>query len=419
MIVPGNVVAVSNGKQVNPPGKYPFVINADSCTAVLVSPNIAIGVAHCCYNKLLVGGHNISALEVGREEFEVAETIHATGDRIPYVFRYGENFYDIVILRLNGFSNHLPVEINDFDPPVYENEIPPESQVLDLLVTGWGSDRRGEYMSETLKETSVDLIPIVKCKQIYNSRVETWYGGGRRDLLCASKSIDGQVSGPCTGDDGAPLVNMKNGKLVGIVTLSFVRSCANEEFPSVFTNTFYYKDWIETNIDKFACPWFDTIKYPTSAPTFTKLPSFNPTINPSMIASVDPTVVLTLNPTSFPSLIPTKNPTKKIKNSKKKAENKQAIDASAHDESNNCYWVPEMVQENVNVVRKDLSTEQYEEIETIIRRKVFTLSCDTNESTKHDIVTMAPTGKELVMFSSDPRNKKSKTKKANKKVNKS
>ena len=79
----------------NFPGKYPFVINAESCTAVLVSPNFAIGVAHFCYNKLLVGAHNISKAEVTREEFEVVEKVFATGKRIPRKFVYGENNYDI------------------------------------------------------------------------------------------------------------------------------------------------------------------------------------------------------------------------------------------------------------------------------------------------------------------------------------
>ena len=110
--VPG-VVSITNGKQVDPPVKYPFVVNAYLWTVVLVSPNVAIGVAHCCYNRLLVGGHNVSVAEVGREEFEVVETVFATGKRIPYKFRYGYNYYDIVILRLNGFSSYLPININD------------------------------------------------------------------------------------------------------------------------------------------------------------------------------------------------------------------------------------------------------------------------------------------------------------------
>ena len=48
MNIPCKVLAIANGKVVDFPGKYPHVVNADLCTAVLVSPNLAIGVAHCC-----------------------------------------------------------------------------------------------------------------------------------------------------------------------------------------------------------------------------------------------------------------------------------------------------------------------------------------------------------------------------------
>merc|ERR1712204_60555 len=118
----------------------------------------------------------------------------------------------------------------------------------ELLVTGWGSDKRG-LESDTLKQASLNFIPIVECKRIYNKVVETWYGGGRYDLVCASKNVDGQISGPCAGDFGAPFINLKNGKLVGIATLPFVSVCGDEQFPGVFTSVYYYKNWIEEHIE--------------------------------------------------------------------------------------------------------------------------------------------------------------------------
>merc|ERR1712129_114351 len=255
------VFGITNGIDVYPPGKFPFVINADLCSAVLVSPNVAIGVASCCYNKVLIGAHNVSKAEVGQEEFEVAETISATGENKPYRFIHDENSYDIVILRLNGISQHSPIDINDFAPLVYDGTS--ESEDLELVLAGWGSSRRGDPSSETLKEVSLDLIPVVPCKQIYSKRKETWYGGGRRDLVCAARTVNGETSGPCSGDSGAPLINMKNGKLVGIVTTRFVfPGCDDEDYPGVFTSVHFYRDWIDSHIKKFSCPWFETLKYP-------------------------------------------------------------------------------------------------------------------------------------------------------------
>merc|ERR1712060_508122 len=234
------------GKEVNPPGKFPFVINAGLCSAVLVSPNVAIGVAHCCYNKLVVGAHNVSAAEVGREEFEVVETIFATGKTIPYRFVYEQNYYDIVILRLNGFSEFSPIDINDVALPVTNVNDELGSVDMKLLLTGWGSEKRGEVKSDTLKEASLKLIPVIQCRKMYNKRQEGIWEGSRRDLVCASKTVNSKTSGSCTGDDGAPLINTKTGKLVGITTTRFIGvACDNEDYPSVFTNANYYKDWIE------------------------------------------------------------------------------------------------------------------------------------------------------------------------------
>merc|ERR1712129_383356 len=184
-----------------------------------------------------------------------------------------------------------------------------ESEDLDLVLAGWGSSRRGDPTSEIMKEVSLDLIPIVPCKQMYNKRMETWYGGGRRDLVCASKTVDGETSGPCSGDNGAPLINMKNGEPVGIVTTRFVStSCDDEDYPGLFTSVHFYRDWIDSHIKKFSCPGFDTMKYPTSAPSFTMKPSPNPSIVPSMSPTAPPLMNLsnipTVNPTMNPSSVP-------------------------------------------------------------------------------------------------------------------
>merc|ERR1719401_582593 len=54
------VKAVVNGTVVDPPGKYPFIVNGGTCSAVLVSPNAVVGVGDCCYKKLKIGAHNLT-----------------------------------------------------------------------------------------------------------------------------------------------------------------------------------------------------------------------------------------------------------------------------------------------------------------------------------------------------------------------
>merc|ERR1712129_462254 len=136
--------------------------------------------------------------------------------------------------------------------------------------------------------------------------------------------VDGETSGPCSGDNGAPLINMKNGKLVGIVTTRFVStSCDDEDYPGLFTSVHFYRDWIDSHIKKFSCPWFDTIKYPTSAPSFTTKPSPNPSIVPSMNPTTsDPTLSSSSSPTSALSVFPTFPPTKYVRKSQTKKKTK-------------------------------------------------------------------------------------------------
>merc|ERR1712129_258491 len=114
---------------------------------------------------------------------------------------------------------------------------------------------------------------------------------------CASRTINGTTSGSCSGDSGAPLIDMSNGKLSGIVTLKFVSVCDNEDYPDVYTSLNYYKNWIESYIDKFSCPFFDTMKYPTSSPTF----SIQPSHSPSSLLTDPPSVSIQPSRSSSPS----------------------------------------------------------------------------------------------------------------------
>merc|ERR1712129_225810 len=134
---------------------------------------------------------------------------------------------------------------------------------------------------------------------------DSWTGGGRRDIYCASKPINYiEAVGPCGGDNGAALVDPADGSLIGMVTTQFVPNCGQYQFPAVFTNLNFHYDWIVEGVSNWSCSWFDSMKYPTSAPSFTMKPSPNPSIVPSM----SPTAPPSMNPTNIPTVNPTTNP---------------------------------------------------------------------------------------------------------------
>lgn len=58
------------------------------------------------------------------------------------------------------------------------------------------------------------------------------------DLLCDLKNLKGQISGICTRENSTLLINVKNSKVVGIIILSFVLACRNENYLEVFNSIF-------------------------------------------------------------------------------------------------------------------------------------------------------------------------------------
>merc|ERR1712129_505783 len=132
---------------------------------------------------------------------------------------------------------------------------------------------------------------------------DSWTGGGGRDIYCASKPINYiEAVGPCGGDNGAALVDPADGSLIGMVTTQFVKNCGQNQFPAVFTNLNFHYDWILEGVSNWKCPWFGTLTYPSSAPSFTTKPS----PNPSKIPSQPPTS--TMIPSEAPSKIPSQPP---------------------------------------------------------------------------------------------------------------
>lgn len=64
------------------------------------------------------------------------------------------------------------------------------------------------------------------------------------DMRCAGKV--GQSQGSCKGDSGGPLACERDGRwyLAGITSWSN-NGCMDQGDPGVFSDTFYFRDWIE------------------------------------------------------------------------------------------------------------------------------------------------------------------------------
>jgi hypothetical protein len=389
----GNVDAIKHGSEVNPPKKYPFMIHGGTCMAVLLSPNAAIGSAQCCYTKLSLNAHNTSKVDDNVETFEVTESLFHPQ------YRIGSNMNDMVLLRLNGFTNNRPIMLKEkynFLEEFEDNYL--------LLLVGWGATRYNADMSDVLMEGIIKYQSRIPCRVEYeNNFAGLWTGGGRRDLICARNKVDEKTVRPCVGDFGGPIIDPDDGSLVGLVTNKFVSTCATDKFPDVFTNLNFHYEWIKDSVSKWKCPFHGTINYPTAAPTFTMIPSesltFSPSILPSVVQTIEPTEEPTTkfseNPTKThsPSISPTKMITKapmkknkkgqikpptKLTIKKNKKRNAQRIKSSrskTKQTNSNCYWKETLVGEAIDNTKTDITDNKFVRIKTIVEKYVNIWTC--------------------------------------------
>lgn len=103
-------------------------------------------------------------------------------------------------------------------------------------IAGWGitDASNTSSFSETLQIANVHLVDISVCKSAYGeSRITPV-------MLCAAST----AADACLGDAGGALVY--KGTALGLI--SWGNGCGNSDFPGVYTNLIYFKEWIQSEV---------------------------------------------------------------------------------------------------------------------------------------------------------------------------
>lgn len=137
---------------------------------------------------------------------------------------------DLALIQLNA-----PVQYTMFVQPICLPKKSPPKGII-CYVTGWG-ETMGTSYSDVLKQVGVPIIPYRTCKKMYKNIFNI-----ERKMICAGYKQGGHDS--CKGDSGGPLVMKKKEiwYLVGIVSSG--KSCAEGNYPGLYTKTTSYKKWI-------------------------------------------------------------------------------------------------------------------------------------------------------------------------------
>ena len=106
-------------------------------------------------------------------------------------------------------------------------------------VTGWGQAGPSSSTSNILQETSVPLMDHTVCKNHNKDILPV-----TSQMRCAGTL--GQSQGTCKGDSGGPLVCGRDGRwyIMGVTSWSN-GGCMNNGDPGVFSDTLYFKNWVE------------------------------------------------------------------------------------------------------------------------------------------------------------------------------
>jgi len=230
---PGSL-AISGGSEVKPKYSLPWmaaIFDGDNfiCGGSLISDTWVLTSAACA-NYLLadltVQLHrhqlDLNAVSDGAVIYNVAQVY----PHPLYHPKYSD--YDIALFKLQTPATGVPVLPLDFN-----NLLQPS---LTMTAFGWGIPSDTELPTLLLAGVDLPVVDNASCHQVYPRSTSR--------MFCAGGLADG--SGACDYDNGGPIVlDAATNNPVQIGIISTGKKCGAPEYPSLFTQVYSVKDWIQ------------------------------------------------------------------------------------------------------------------------------------------------------------------------------
>ena len=208
------------------------------CGGTLINANYVLTAAHCLHSKtyryiqVVAGDHDWTSDSESRIfRSDVLQII-----RHP---RFGQRATfdnDFALLRLK-----TPLDFKQY-PGIRPACMPKRHNFVGVDVQGWASGwgllDPDNKRAQATKLQSVDVFTMSnrRCEILYEDN-----GSVTDSMLCAKSYSGGDA---CYGDSGGPFVN-KEDELIGVV--SWGKSCAQPQWPGVYSRVSTALDWIYDN----------------------------------------------------------------------------------------------------------------------------------------------------------------------------
>ncbi|XP_045134072.1 trypsin-1-like [Portunus trituberculatus] len=223
------------------PGQFPYQLSFQDtsfgfdfhfCGASIYSENWAVCAGHCVqgedmnnpdYLQIVAGEHDLDKVDGTEQKIVLSKIIQH------------EDY--------NGFTISNDISLLQFSKPLNFNDrvkgigLQSKKEYMgDCVVSGWGTLNEGGHSPSKLQYVEVPTVSDAYCRDAY--------GKNEIDdsMICAGVSEGGKDA--CQGDSGGPLAC--GGLLTGIVSWGY--GCARPNYPGVYSEVAYFKDWVENNV---------------------------------------------------------------------------------------------------------------------------------------------------------------------------